>query len=429
MILKGSQRSGGAALAAHLLNDRDNDHVEVLEIDGFAAEDLHGAFLEAHAVSKGTQCKQYLFSLSLSPPQDAVLSDEDFLKAVEQAGQTLGLDEQPRAVVIHEKEGRRHAHAVWSRIDAESMTAINLPHFKNKLRDLSRDLYLDHGWELPNGLATYGNKNPLNFTLEEWQKAKRQGVDPREIKQAFQTAWATSDNLNSFGNALENKGLFLARGSRRGFVALDLDGNVYSISKWAGIKAKDVTSKLGKPDALPSVAETRADIRSKVSGKVKGFISQVKSQHRDEALPLLAEKTKLVSEHRTDREKLRDEQNERWTKETQIRSQRLNKGIRGLFDRISGKARETRQHNEAEAMASLRRDRNEKQTLLRNQMHERQALQSKLMKLRDKQKQERAILARDVTSVMRMKTRTESTAQDIEKTRKQRSRGFDYGIS
>lgn len=131
MILKGSQRSGGASLAAHLLNGRDNDHVEVLEIDGFAAEDLHGAFLETHAVSKGTQCKQYLFSLSLSPPQDAVLSDEDFLKAVDRAGQTLGLDKQPRAVVIHEKEGRRHAHAVWSRIDAESMSAINLPHFKN----------------------------------------------------------------------------------------------------------------------------------------------------------------------------------------------------------------------------------------------------------------------------------------------------------
>ena len=42
---------------------------------------------------------------------------------------------------MHEKEGRRHAHVVWSRIDADEMKAINLPHFKVKLRDLSRDLY------------------------------------------------------------------------------------------------------------------------------------------------------------------------------------------------------------------------------------------------------------------------------------------------
>ena len=32
MILKGSQRAGAKQLAAHLLNDRDNDHVSVLEL-------------------------------------------------------------------------------------------------------------------------------------------------------------------------------------------------------------------------------------------------------------------------------------------------------------------------------------------------------------------------------------------------------------
>ena len=109
------------------------------------------------------------------------------------------------------------------------MKAINLPHFKNKLRDLSRELFLDHGWVLPDGLATYGNKSPLNFTLEEWQQAKRQGLDPREIKQAFQQAWERCDSQVGFKNALEDRGYFLARGDRRGFVALDVDGNVYCI--------------------------------------------------------------------------------------------------------------------------------------------------------------------------------------------------------
>lgn len=31
---------------------------------------------------------------------------------------------QPRAVVFHEKENRRHCHVVWSRIDTEAMKAI-----------------------------------------------------------------------------------------------------------------------------------------------------------------------------------------------------------------------------------------------------------------------------------------------------------------
>lgn len=177
MILKGSQRSGARQLSAHLLNDRDNDHVELLELRGFVADDLTGALQEAHAVSKATKCKQFLFSLSLNPPRDAVAREEDFLAAADRAEQTLGLDGQPRAVIIHEKEGRRHAHVVWSRIDADSLTAINLPHFKNRLTALSKELYLDHGWRLPDGLKTLGGKNPLNFTLEEWQQARQQSSE------------------------------------------------------------------------------------------------------------------------------------------------------------------------------------------------------------------------------------------------------------
>ncbi|MEP3346294.1 MAG: relaxase/mobilization nuclease domain-containing protein [Litoreibacter sp.] len=182
MILKGSQRAGASALADHLMNERGNDHVSVLELRGFVANDLHGALSEALAISKATQCKQFMFSLSLSPPQDHIATEADFMDAADRSEDKLGLNGQPRAIVIHEKDGRRHAHVVWSRIDGDEMKAINLPHFKTKLRDLSRDLFLDHGWVLPNGLANYGNKSPLNFTLEEWQQAKRQGIDPREIK-------------------------------------------------------------------------------------------------------------------------------------------------------------------------------------------------------------------------------------------------------
>jgi hypothetical protein len=40
-----------------------------------------------------------------------------FEAAIDMAEQRLGLDGHPRAIVFHEKEGRRHAHAVWSRID------------------------------------------------------------------------------------------------------------------------------------------------------------------------------------------------------------------------------------------------------------------------------------------------------------------------
>ncbi|SNZ07408.1 hypothetical protein SAMN06265368_0927 [Cohaesibacter gelatinilyticus] len=396
MILKGSQRAGASALANHLMNERDNDHITLLELHGFASSNLNDALLETHAISKATRCKQYMFSLSLNPPKDCIATEDDYIEAADRAEKTLGLDGQPRAIVIHEKEGRRHAHVVWSRIDGQELKAINLPHYKNKLRDLSRDLFLDHGWDLPNGLKTYGGKSPLNFTLEEWQQAKRQNIDPREIKQAFQQAWERSDSLVGLVNALEDRGYFLARGDRRGFVAIDVDGNVYALSKWSGVRAKDLKSKLGSPDQLPSVDETKDTIRSKVSDQMRDYISQVKDRQRRDFDPLRETHDAMKQAHREERQKLHDGQTKRWTNETKLRFERLNKGLRGLFDRLTGKAKSIQKQNEMEARACAARDQKQRDFMVMAQMAERQKLQRQIDTLRAKHKRDRKILANDV---------------------------------
>ena len=401
MILKGSQRAGATALADHLLNDRDNDHVTVLEVRGFVAGDLHGALSEAQAISKATQCTQFMFSLSLNPPQDHVASEQDFFNAADRAEVKLGLRGQPRAIIVHEKEGRRHAHVVWSRINGDEMKAINLPHFKTKLRDLSRDLYLDHGWVLPDGLATYGNKNPLNFTLAEWQQAKRQGVDPREIKQVFREVWERSDTLKSFSNGLAERGYFIAKGDRRGFVTVDVNGETFSLSRLIGEKAKAVKAKLGSADNLPSVTDVRVDVRSKVTGQLKAFIEQTKSKHRRDAKPLMDQKSAMTGQHRLERKRLKDGQEKRWQEETKARQERLNKGLRGLFDKLTGKNSKMQKHNQAEAMQCARRDQDQRDHLVFAQMLERQALQAQFKKLRDKQVQDRKILARSIGQALR----------------------------
>lgn len=140
MILKGSQRAGAKQLSLHLMNDRDNDHVTLHELRGFIAGDLHGALAESYAISRGTKCEQFLFSLSLNPPKQVIAGEDDFRRAADEAEKRLGLEGQPRAIVFHEKEGRRHAHVVWSRINPETMKAINLPFYKKRLNELSREL-------------------------------------------------------------------------------------------------------------------------------------------------------------------------------------------------------------------------------------------------------------------------------------------------
>lgn len=401
MILKGSQRGGASNLSAHLMNERDNDHITVLEVRGFVARDLHGAFAEAHAISKGTKCEQFLFSLSLSPPKDHTGSVQDFIDAINRAEEKLNLTNQPRAIVLHEKEGRRHAHVVWSRIDAKKMTAINMPHFKRKLNDLARELYLDHGWELPNGLRRDGGKSPLNFTLGEWQQAKRLNLDPREIKQSFIDAWHRSDSAKGFQNALEERGYFLCRGDRRGFVAMDTKGEVFSVARMLGVKTKEVNARLGDPQDFQSVEQTHAAIEAKMSDKLHGFVEDVERKHAKDFEPLKAKRTAMVASHRIERAKLKRGQEKRWQMETKERSARLQNGLKGVWQKLSGAASNIRTQNEHEAWDSLKRDQRQRDDLVKVQMKERQSLQKQIDALRRKHAQDRSILARDIAQSMR----------------------------
>lgn len=425
MILKGSQRGGGAQLARHLLNALDNDHITVQELRSFMADNLRGAFEEAHAISKGTRCTQFLFSLSLNPPKDAAITVDDLMAAADRAEKALGLEGQPRAVVVHEKEGRRHAHAVWSRIDAETLKAINLPHFKNRLKSLSKELYLDHGWELPQGHKENGWKNPLNFSLAEWQQAKRLDMDPREIKQVMREAWSRSDNQSSFKAALEENGLYLAKGDRRGFVALDLHGEIYSVSRWSGIKTKELNERLGKPDALPDVSETREHLRKSLSKNLRNYMREMQDQHKEARAPLMEERRDMVRDQRIERVKLQHALDKRWKEESKARSDRFATGFKGVWELLTGKARDIRRKNEHETYQAYLRDRDRKEGLFEDQAKDRARLQTRMDALKANQRQERHRLIKRVAEVINHMNASRNAPEPAK--RRSRSRDFDHG--
>ena len=123
------------------------------------------------------------------------VSIAEFEKVIGEIERRMGLSGQPRAVVFHEKKGRRHAHCVWSRIDVDKMLAINLSHYKLRLRDISRELYLEHSWDMPAGLIDARDRDPLNYSGAEASQAKRVKRDPVELKKLFKSCWSASDSV------------------------------------------------------------------------------------------------------------------------------------------------------------------------------------------------------------------------------------------
>ena len=419
MILVGNQRGGARDLARHLMKP-ENERVEVAELRGFVADDLDGAFQESYAISRGTQCKQFLFSLSLNPPKDAEVSDDQFMAAIAKAETKLDLKDQPRAVVFHEKRGddgklRRHAHAVWSRIDIEEMKAVPLSHSKRKLQDVSRDLYLEHGWTMPRGLAVTGERDPRNFTLAEWQQARRIKEDPREIKAAFQDAWAISDSKAAFDHALKERGYWLAKGDKRGYVAVDRHGEVHSIAKRVGVRTKAVRERLGDMNALPSVADAKIELARAMQAKMADFQREVAEREEHEREEATRKREALKARQRAVREASREAARLRQQAEEQDRVKRLRGGLLGLWDRIRGERKRTLERNTQEAETARQRDKTERDRLAAAQLTQRRAVVKERVQERETNKR----VTRDLTDDAKVFRRMESDAETERTARKE----------
>lgn len=397
MILYASQRANAKELAKHLLNTIDNDHVTVHDIRGFLADDLIGALREAEAMSKGTRCRQFLFSVSLNPPEDADVPIEDFEAAIEDIERKMALLHQPRIIVFHEKKGRRHCHVIWSRIDTEKLTAIRMSHFKMKLMEVSRFLFLRHGWKLPKGMTrvqhadgtiTAQGRSPLHMSREEYRQAVRFTEEPDVLKKVLKGAWEQSDSKETFVRALEERGFLLAQGERRGFVVLHVKGGVYSLTRWMDLGTRELKSRIGAPDTLPTIEKAQGFIASRMAENLQHYIAESKQQAKEKRQPLVRQVRALALKQRKERQLLIDHQQKRWVEETKIRAARIPRGVRGIWHKVSGVYKQIRVQNEAETKSCLIRDRKELHALVRAHIIARQELQKTVNAYKEEHKAE-----------------------------------------
>lgn len=137
---------------------------------------------EAHAISRGTRCKQFLFSLSLNPPPHENVETAGFERAIDRVEEKLKLTGQPRAIVFHEKEGRRHAHAVKG--DRRGIVAVDM---HGEVHSVAKRI----GVKTKDVRARLGDANKLPSVSQAKQEIARQ-VSERlgEIKSQQDTAHA-----------------------------------------------------------------------------------------------------------------------------------------------------------------------------------------------------------------------------------------------
>ncbi|WP_133366235.1 relaxase/mobilization nuclease domain-containing protein [Qipengyuania sediminis] len=289
MIIKGKSRAGPSQLARHLGRADTNERVELLEL-AWGGNSVQEAFRDWQVISEGTKGRLGLYHANIDPDAKYAMTRDQWLRAVEVLEEELGLQGQPRAIVMHEKNGREHIHVVWARTDMDTMKlrsdSMNYQAHERASLRLEQEFGHEH---VPGKHAKRDRQAQPEFPSaeaqhDEWQQGERGGMNHRDRKAQVKGLYEASDTGPAFKAALEDAGYVLARGDRRDFVILDSDTKVHSLGRQLpGVTAKDLCAFMAdiNPDMLPSVSEARAAVRENARAEPSPGQSQAEAPAPD----------------------------------------------------------------------------------------------------------------------------------------------------
>jgi hypothetical protein len=262
MIVKGNLHANGQKLAAYLITGKMGERAELVELRGFAFPDMRAAFIGVHTHAAATQCVKPFFHSYVRLPENEELFREQWQHIADRIEKQLGFDGQSRAIAFHHQPGgNTHMHIAWSRIDLEQRRARDPGLYKNKLKEISRQLECELGLTRISSEWPAGSKTRAPGR-KEFEQARRLGTDLSGIREVIRTCWDIAENGRSFMTALAMRGLVLARGERRDFVVLDHAGGLHALSKRiTGAKAAEIRARLADldPTTLPSVSQAKTE--------------------------------------------------------------------------------------------------------------------------------------------------------------------------
>lgn len=277
-MINGQAVKGAKRLANHLTKD-ENEKVSILEISGTAVNDnLHFALRDMEDVGKLTksQTGKVLYHANINPRKNETLSREQYIQACDTLMEKLGFDGQPRAIVMHQKEGRQHAHLVVQLTDLE----------KGKLKSTSNNYYkhkevakeLEKTFQLKKSPRRYTGRS---YSQSEAQQSKKIGEKTNEVRAMIRSCYQHSKSGEEFVSKLFQKGFYVTKGKR--LTVVDKKGNVQSLTRQLKkiATAKEVKKKL-EPIIrhLPETDKIQKDIRSLNSAKQLENSAQKLNQQR-----------------------------------------------------------------------------------------------------------------------------------------------------
>ena len=229
------------------------------------ADELKAQAGTSRAGRKATAGSVYSFSLAWHPDKEQAPDQEGMLASAFETLERLGLKEHEAVIVAHQDTDHPHVHVITNLVHPETgRTAV--PSYDR----LTLSTWAEQHERRHNGGEVICQQRAENNERrrEEAKKDRQLAlIKHREAKaeraRQIQELYRASDSGKAFQAALEEAGYTLAQGDRRGFVLVDQDGAVCSLSRQLKRqRAKDIKACLSDLDhkTLPE-AKTLADER------------------------------------------------------------------------------------------------------------------------------------------------------------------------
>lgn len=162
-----------------------------------------------------------------------------------------------------------------------------------------------------------------------------------------------------------------------------------------------------------------------MTGRLKTYIQETQARLKQQVQPFIQKKRSFQHQHQNARSQLQQKQEKRWQQESLERSQRVPKGFKGIWFRITGKYYKIREQNERETETCRIRDRGEMQSLIDQQLTHRQKLQQQLQPIIEGHKQKVHDVRQEIARYMEL-GKTPPQRSKEPSTRQEKDRAFDY---
>lgn len=261
MIAGATRGVGGAALARHLSKTAVGQQVLVMLPRGLAAETLKGQIAELVADAAHGRTARPVHHIHVDPPPEASNPNEIIGTFLRHYETEFGLRHNQRCGVFHLKDGRQHAHVVYSLVGEDGRVAdlrheyarrekisritefeCGLPMVKGKHnRAVAKALRQEGRADIADAMGAAGlleGRRPVaHSTPRQRAQAERTGVPLDEIRNQVLAAWRASDDAKSFAIALHAWGTSVATGDR-GLILVDCAGGTHSLNRTLATAAR-----------------------------------------------------------------------------------------------------------------------------------------------------------------------------------------------